>query len=151
MKLRFRWQYDAKATKAVAILGKAIKEGNLNRPDTCELCGRTPKPIPMKLKSGESLTRSPIVGHHWQGYDQPLNVLWVCCSCNGKLTGPEFHNGSMTKEQSREYVLSFTPKRPKKKEAPHIRCSKVFQRWGQATQCRNWAIADSIFCHHHQP
>lgn len=138
--MAFQWEHYRKATKATETLGLAVGQGKLTRPETCELCGRTPKPVLVRLKSGKTIERPSIVGHHWQGYDQPLNVLWVCHRCNARLAGPEFHNGSMTKEQSREYVLNFVPKF-QKSDSPPVRCKK----------CYSWAKRGGEYCYHHQP
>lgn len=65
---------------------KATKEGRLTRPDTCELC-------PAKGRMS---------GHHYNGYDKPLDVWFICYSCNSQLCG--YHDGSLTKEQARELI-----------------------------------------------
>jgi len=70
----------------------AIKSGILLKPDECELC------------SNDKSIR--IVAHHWNGHDNPLDVWFICDGCNQKLIGPEFHNGSITKEQARIIVTS---------------------------------------------
>lgn len=67
---------------------KAVKEGRLTRPDTCELC-------PARGRMG---------GHHYNGYDKPLDVWFICYSCNSQLRG--YHDGSLTKEQARKLIAA---------------------------------------------
>lgn len=65
---------------------KAVKEGQITRPDSCELCnikGRT-------------------VGHHYNGWDKPLDIWHICYTCNSALRGR--HDGSLTKEQAKEFI-----------------------------------------------
>jgi hypothetical protein len=73
---------------AMTLVRVAVNSGQLVRPDYCETCGQKPK---------DNKTRA-IVAHHWMGYGQPLNVIWVCRSCNGYL---DKHDGSQTKEDAR--------------------------------------------------
>lgn len=72
---------------AIAIVNAAIYRGELTRPNRCELC------------CAEDIFT---VGHHWRGYDFPLDVWWICRSCNRKLKG--IHDASLTKEQAQEKV-----------------------------------------------
>jgi hypothetical protein len=37
-------------------------------------------------------------GHHWRGYEYPLDVWWVCSSCNRLL---DCHDGSVSLEEAR--------------------------------------------------
>ncbi len=69
----------------------AIKSGELTRLTKCEACGKTPT---------DNKTKS-IVAHHWNGYDEYLNVWWVCRSCNGFL---DIHDGSLLRDNAKEYV-----------------------------------------------
>src|SRR3990172_9659095 len=69
---------------------KATKEGRLSRYDTCELC----------------LAKGRMSGHHYNGYDNPLDVWFICYSCNSQLRG--YHDGSLTKEQARELIAAKT-------------------------------------------
>lgn len=78
-------------SSAIKLVELAIKSGELVRPDQCETCNKRPT---------DNKTRS-IVAHHWNGYDDPLNVWWLCRSCNGIL---DVHDGSLNLEQAKLYV-----------------------------------------------
>lgn len=88
--------YRNKRSKATILVCQAIATGQLTRPAICELCGQIP----------DSSAKHPIRGHHWRGYedDAVLDIWWICVSCNSKLAGPHFHNGSITKAQARELI-----------------------------------------------
>lgn len=88
--------YLKKQHWAVRIFTEALGKSELSRPDACELCGNIP--------NKENAQRSLIVAHHWNGYDKPLDIWWICRRCNYLLMGPEFHNGSISKEQARAIV-----------------------------------------------
>lgn len=77
--------------RALSIVRTAVANGTLNRAGQCEIC--TKKPIDHKTRS--------IVAHHFNGYDDPLNVWWVCRSCNGLL---DRHDGSLNLEQAKRYI-----------------------------------------------
>lgn len=63
------WQRsNPEAVKVAQLLRKAIKEGSLERPLRCELCG----------------SEGRVEGHH-NNYDSPYEVTWVCASCHKKL------------------------------------------------------------------
>ncbi len=65
-----------------AIARKAIKDGFLERKEECEVCGKIGKTH----------------AHHWNGYQNPLDVWFVCPACNRLLP----HNG-MSLELARLY------------------------------------------------
>ncbi len=53
---------------------RAVQSGKLARPDTCSRCGTKP---------GRALDgRARIQAHHDNGYDQPLDVIWLCVRCH---------------------------------------------------------------------
>lgn len=54
----------------------AIDKGVLKRPLTCEECGN---PGPTATDG-----RATIQAHHYQGYDKPLEVQWLCPKCHVK-------------------------------------------------------------------
>lgn len=105
--LGIKLEYQKLQCKATTLVNKAIAAGQLIRPDTCEICGEAPKRTPRQIQNPH-WTRPGIVGHHWRGYegDAILDLMWICVSCNSKLSGPCFHNGSISKEESRELVLT---------------------------------------------
>ena len=67
---------NSEKTAAHDILNRAVKRGTVVRPDHCLACGAKPKPF----LSG----RSPIQAHHWHGYNNPLDVVWLCVPCHRK-------------------------------------------------------------------
>lgn len=87
-------EYERKRSHAITLVRKALQSGYLTRPESCEVCGFSPFP----------LARTKIQAHHWNGYDHPLDVWFICKSCNAILQGKKFHTGQVTKEQAREYV-----------------------------------------------
>ena len=58
---------------AVKRLNQAVANGTLARLDVCEVCG----------------VAGPTVAHHWNGYERPFDVWWVCRSCNANLPHDE--------------------------------------------------------------
>lgn len=103
------------ASRAHADVSLAVKEGRLIRPDICELCGRSAK-IATELSSifrvgygGYKLN-----GHHYNGYDKPLDVWWICHKCNHSLCGR--HDGSLTLEQARSMVRPYNLKEEFKRD-----------------------------------
>lgn len=119
-----RLEYDKKRAKAVSLVTKAIKEARLIKPDTCELCG-----------SDKGL----IVGHHWNGYDNPLDVWFICFNCNSKLRGPNFHDGSVSKDEALAYIHN--PKAAMVKTQEH-RCKQP--------KCNNWTMWGDEYCYRHK-
>jgi hypothetical protein len=67
--------------RAHYLVAKAIKSGELVRPDTCDVCGKSPNPA----KNG----RTQIQAHHHRGYDNPLDVQWVCQLCHKDVANPD--------------------------------------------------------------
>lgn len=65
---------QGRAHRAVA---KAIQEGKLTRPKKCEKCGEEP--------GNDIGGKSKIVAHHHKGYENPLDVQWLCQRCNIRL------------------------------------------------------------------
>lgn len=74
-------------------LNRSIKSRKLIRKDYCEICGHNKETDP----------HLRIVGHHWKGYDFPLDVWWVCSQCNGLFH--DLHDGSLTIEKAKEIAL----------------------------------------------
>lgn len=65
---RTRYAKHADAHKAHVAVNRALRTGDLVRPDTCEACG----------------AQGPIESHHHRGYsiDRWLDVLWLCRTCH---------------------------------------------------------------------
>lgn len=61
-------RFDPVKKKAWSAIGNAIRDGRLERPDTCSSCGITCKPE----------------AHH-EDYSSPFDVCWLCRSCHCKL------------------------------------------------------------------
>jgi hypothetical protein len=143
------WNHRIKAVAISAKIGKAIKKGEMVRPNTCELCGDKPSPINVNLSNGVSFQRSKIVAHHWCGYDHPLDVWHICQRCNSILRGPHFHNGSVTKEEARQIVLSIYNTPPKLEPK---KCKDSFiTLYGVEMRCGCWSQKGTDYCYHHQP
>lgn len=81
---------EHKAAKAHSLVDRAIQNGDLIRANKCELCD--------SVASEDNL----IVAHHHKGYNDPLDIWWVCHSCNMFFRGK--HDGLLTKDQAREVV-----------------------------------------------
>jgi hypothetical protein len=92
--------------KAKDEVARAIKRGVLTRPSVCCLCGKSTErfiPADHFVAATLGILEVPetrlIVAHHWRGYEHPLDVWWVCQSCNVKLG--DRHDGSITVEEAR--------------------------------------------------
>lgn len=55
--------------QARLLVGEAVRDGDLIRPDICEVC---------------DCTHEAIQGHH-TNYGDPLNVIWVCPGCHARI------------------------------------------------------------------
>lgn len=76
-----------------------INRGGVIRPNECELCG-------YKCPGSPRYWSYHIIAHHYLGYDHPLDVWFICHRCNRSLRGR--HDGSLTKEEARLFVASFS-------------------------------------------
>lgn len=73
--------------EALAIYHKALYNKRLTPDESCVIC-----------ESNEEIR-----GHHWKGYDFPLDVWWVCRKCNSRLARK--HDGSLsTPDDARKYI-----------------------------------------------
>lgn len=61
-------------SRARAAVKRAIDTGRLVRPSSCSRCGAAER---FGLDG-----RSLIHGHHYLGYDHPLDVEWLCIDCH---------------------------------------------------------------------
>lgn len=59
---------DNPAHRAVRV---AIRKGTLIKPEKCSDCGK----------------HGRLHAHHWKGYDNPLDVEWLCASCHASRHG----------------------------------------------------------------
>ena len=71
-------------------LKQAIDNGTMRRGPACYTCGVLGK----------------TAGHHYRGYEYPFDVWWLCSRCNANLKGPQFHNGTVSLEDCREYIIN---------------------------------------------
>ena len=85
---------DIVISKARNEVQKAFRRGDLIRPESCQLCGDTP----------EKRKKPLIVAHHWRGYEYPLDVWWICNSCN--VTLRFCHDGTLQKEDARLLIAT---------------------------------------------
>ena len=94
---------ESERSRAINKVNKAIRQGDLIRPKCCELCGNEPGSIEAHW-FGKVITRSQIAAHHWNGYNNPIDVWWICHHCNCMLKGHHFHCGYVSKHQARLYI-----------------------------------------------
>jgi len=94
---------------------RAITKGVLIIPKTCELCGN----------------HENIMPHHWNGYDYPLDVWFICRSCNNILRGR--HDGSMSKNDILGVFRDYYP--------THI----VAKKYGLTTNIVAWRVRNGLF------
>lgn len=85
-----------KQAEAWQALASAISSGKLVPSEQCELCG-----------AKQTHDHDAIRGHHWHGYDYPLEVWWVCRTCNARLINR--HDGSLTVEEAKLIVVKKEP------------------------------------------
>ena len=85
---------------------QAIDKGILIRPDVCELCGvNVVQRNEMLKRFGFEKKRPMTFAHHFNGYDDPLNIWWICPSCNSQLAGK--HDGTLSLEEARQIVTPY--------------------------------------------
>lgn len=140
------WDYFSKARYATIKVYKAVKDGKLERPTVCQLCGSVCESVDYVGRFGPC-KRARIFAHHHNGYDHPLDVWWICYRCNARLNGRQFHNGTVTMEQARLLIASPRPPRPRKTR--NVKCKCTYGSSGLG--CGNWAQIGSDYCHRHQP
>ncbi len=61
------------------LVAKAIKRGELVRPKSCEECRKSPPP--------NRRGAAQIQAHHHNGYENPLDVQWLCPTCHLRVNG----------------------------------------------------------------
>lgn len=117
-------------SKAITAVTEALRKGLLNRPEVCELCNKRP----VKKR------RAPIHAHHWNGYDHPTDIWWICASCNGYLASERFHIGKVSKDEARAYIESRT------KKPISGKCRAI---GSSGKQCGN-RVTNRLYCHRHR-
>lgn len=80
-----------KMSRAHYRVAVAVQTGVLVRPTACEKCGSEPPPN----KRGAV----QIQGHHHNGYDDPLDVQWLCPKCH-LVENQKAYAGRMTEQRS---------------------------------------------------
>lgn len=76
---------------------QVVKRARLHRPDTCQLCNLNV--VTYNLYRDLQRTKpARIVAHHYNGYDHPLDVWFICHHCNMIVRE---HDGSLTLDQAR--------------------------------------------------
>ena len=68
--------------RAYTKLHRAVKSGKVRKLELCQLCG-------------VSCKHHRIEAHHYNGYNNPLDVWWVCDQCNARIMGDKFHSGEL--------------------------------------------------------
>ena len=64
-----KWRTDnPEKYKAQNALNNALRDGKIDRPEQCEICGKTKK----------------LQAHHYD-YSLPLDVIWLCAECHGQI------------------------------------------------------------------
>ena len=70
---RFRLRHPGR-DKAMDAVRWAVESGRLEKPDICWACRGKP---PVRRDG-----RSSLHAHHYNGYDHPLDVMWLCQRCH---------------------------------------------------------------------
>lgn len=71
---RARQEKYPEKKRAVQAVRTAINQGRLQRPHTCSRCGA----LDPRKQNGVT----GIQAHHYNGYDNPLDVEWLCINCH---------------------------------------------------------------------
>lgn len=77
---------DREKYNAHVLVSKAIRRGEMVPPSVCSVCGIDVVQYHLKYDGSNIPHANPkIVAHHWRGYAYPLDIWWVCTSCNYHL------------------------------------------------------------------
>jgi len=79
--------YTPEQRRAYRLVYRETQKGKLIRPADCELCG----------------CGGRICAHHWNGYEHPFDIWWVCRRCNAFL---DHHDGTQTKADARAFIAA---------------------------------------------
>jgi hypothetical protein len=69
--VKYRERYPEK-TAAKRAVRQAVEGGRLTKPKVCTSCGTQPPPRLLHA-------------HHYNGYDRPLDVIWMCHLCHSDI------------------------------------------------------------------
>lgn len=119
-------------SEAHRLINRSIERGKIKRPDKCEICGAKQR-VWHSFSNDEVI----IVAHHWRGYDHPLDVWWVCISCNALLRG--IHDGSLAKDKFAEIIKlgeGSGRQRDALPDGPGYDCHSQFHQLRPAGVCR---------------
>lgn len=97
-------EYYDNYSNAHARANQAVKNGEIQRKDCCELCGVTKKELESR-RHPKSSPRPVVVMHHWNGHNNPLDVWHICIRCNGILNGR--HSGKVTKAEMKAFIKDY--------------------------------------------
>lgn len=93
-----------KKMRARRIVRTAIQSGLLSRPNACSKCGASPS-----SRDGRAL----IHAHHHKGYDNPLDVEWLCpkchCQFDPRVRAQDNGTAKLTNDQAIEIKTSIEP------------------------------------------
>lgn len=76
---------------------EAVRQNKIQHQHVCELCGVDVNLL--RRITRDDVRRPRITAHHYKGYTNPLDIWWICASCNRKL---KHSDGIMTQEEARQ-------------------------------------------------
>lgn len=87
---------DIKQRRAQWKATDAVKSGKIKKKKRCELCKRTGR----------------MEGHHYKGYDFPLDLQWLCYYCHRKehCSGDNHGSAKMNSEEVKKMRSEYTGK-----------------------------------------
>lgn len=92
--------------KARARVDSEVRKGRLVRPTKCSKCKKSP--------ALGSDGRSCIHAHHHKGYEQPLDIVWLCVKCHlaedGRPSGEENGRAKLTEAAASDIRSSNAPR-----------------------------------------
>src|SRR5207302_1883172 len=89
-----KWARDQKRKqKARRAVLYALRTGKLSRPNTCARCTMW----------------APTHAHHPRGYDEPLDVEWLCATCHTAAHHPNSMSARISAERIQARTEGLTP------------------------------------------
>jgi len=64
--------FEVQKSRARTKLKNMVRTGKINKPEKCQACGKL-------------VTPNYLHGHHYAGYDKPVDVQWLCHWCHHLL------------------------------------------------------------------